>query len=278
MILRWGLRGALRLPHPIQKGAATRGMVRIGRLFRLHVLSGYGYGRPAQQAATTSVTVRGMPAPDAKDIAKLVRARMSELEPLVAEYNDLIEVDRTLTRIVDARAPERPARRSRTSGTRRAKDGPASKRLYPTLEQATDGLTAQQLADQLGLSNPSSVYKMLNDLRAAGKVRKDGRVWHVATAATMSEAAAPAAAPEDPAGVDGDAPEPAVMTGGAADAADEEGAVVVETGSQGAAQSAGNDRAPTAKTRRTRARKRPAPAAKSRARAGRSSGASSASA
>ena len=112
------------------------------------------------------------------DVERQVRDRLKELEPLVAEAEQL---RRVLASFEDARA--QPA----NSG--RARRGPRAKRGRPAgsatgsraaealrLVAERPGITVSELAEQMGIGT-TYLYRVMPSLEREGKVRKDG-TWY----------------------------------------------------------------------------------------------------
>jgi hypothetical protein len=158
---------------------------------------------------------------DLERVKQQVARRLRELEPLVAEYNELQQVaDRLGISPADGRAPRRSGRRSRGSaatGTRavpaagRAKTTRASSRRSSTRRTARSrrtavapgsrqqdvlrlvgerpGISVPELGKELGV-DPTGLYQIVRRLEGRGAIRKDGRELRpVATGAQDAGAA-----------------------------------------------------------------------------------------
>ena len=110
------------------------------------------------------------------DIRLKAEARMEELRPLVAEYE---EVQRIVAAIdgTNAAARAAPRRRLRATGA-----GPAGhSRRADEAEQlirANPGITVGALAERMGIG-PTYLYRLLPKLERDGVLRKEGRGYHV---------------------------------------------------------------------------------------------------
>ena len=119
-----------------------------------------------------------------EDAARLLRDRISELDA------ERAKLERALASLTDGRegkrGPGRPRgaapaasqngrkrRRSRRGGTR------AEHALKVISEEP--GIGASAIAEKLGIK-PNYMYRVLHELQADGKVRKEGRAYHPAPA------------------------------------------------------------------------------------------------
>jgi CRP-like cAMP-binding protein len=115
---------------------------------------------------------------------KEIRARLSELKPLVDEYQRLEAAERALAG-VDSK-PARPAssasRRGRGggSGGRRGRPKGSGTRSIQALElvRARPGITIPELAEAMGIKQ-NYLYRVMPELAKSGEVTKSGRGWHV---------------------------------------------------------------------------------------------------
>ena len=124
------------------------------------------------------------------DVQRLVRERISELEPLVDEYNQLKKMLLTFEQ-AELPGPGRPRRGQGASKPRKAKAGHArsrrsiadgsstysrGKRAAETLEfvAAKPGITVSELADKMGIG-PTYLYRVLPALERDGKLKKTGK-------------------------------------------------------------------------------------------------------
>lgn len=127
--------------------------------------------------------------------------RLSELKPLIDEYNRLQAAAEALGGIARSSAngsTAAPARRGRPPGSKnrraaatkatRAKTSGASgrgrrkgtgKRAAEALSVITaqPGITAPELASKINV-NPTYLYRVLPGLQQEGKITKQGRGWH----------------------------------------------------------------------------------------------------
>src|SRR3954453_14475644 len=120
---------------------------------------------------------------------KEIRARLSELKPLVDEYHRLEAAAQALEGVKPA-TPS-PPRRSRSTTTRTAKgtgrrgrprgSGTRSKEAL-ALVRSNPGITIPELAGKMGI-NQNYLYRVLPGLQKDGMVRKEGRGWHARDAA-----------------------------------------------------------------------------------------------
>jgi CRP-like cAMP-binding protein len=116
---------------------------------------------------------------------KEISARLSELKPLVDEYQRLEAAERALAGVgtKPARAAAAPApRRSRGGGgaARRGRPKGSGTRAIQALElvRARPGITIPELAEAMGIKQ-NYLYRVMPDLAKNGEVVKSGRGWHV---------------------------------------------------------------------------------------------------
>jgi hypothetical protein len=123
---------------------------------------------------------------------KEISARLSELKPLVDEYQRLEAAERALAGVgtkpaSTAAAPAR--RRSRGGGGGGGGGGGAARRGRPKgsgtraiqaleLVRARPGITIPELAEAMGIKQ-NYLYRVMPDLAKSGEVTKSGRGWHV---------------------------------------------------------------------------------------------------
>lgn len=107
-----------------------------------------------------------------------MRARLSELRPLVDEYHRLEAAVAALDG-VGAPAPARRARVSSTGSGRRGRPKGSGTRAKQTLElvRQQPGITIPQLADAMGIKQ-NYLYRVVPDLVKDGQIRKEGRGLH----------------------------------------------------------------------------------------------------
>jgi hypothetical protein len=123
-----------------------------------------------------------------------IQARLSELKPLVDEYQRLEAAEQALAG-VNGQSPRpapsasrsrtaRPARSSAAqsgSGTgRRGRPKGSGKRASQALElvRSRPGITVPELADAMGIKQ-NYLYRVMPDLAEQGLVTKSGRGWHI---------------------------------------------------------------------------------------------------
>jgi len=122
-----------------------------------------------------------------------ISARLSELRPLVEEYERLEAALRALDGVGQGAATPRrpPVRRSggatgttATGNGRRGRPRGTGTRSKQALElvAAHPGITIPELADQMGIKQ-NYLYRVLPGLEQDGLVHKDGRGWHANVAA-----------------------------------------------------------------------------------------------
>jgi hypothetical protein len=125
-----------------------------------------------------------------------IRARLSELKPLVEEYQRLEAAAAALDGVSPAKpAAGKPARTARTATrTARPKAGAGSgrrgrpkgsgTRAKQVLElvRSRPGITIPELAESMGIKQ-NYLYRVVPELNKDGLVRKEGRGWHPKDAA-----------------------------------------------------------------------------------------------
>jgi len=143
---------------------------------------------------------------DLRAAEQRVAERLRELEPSVAEYNELkavadrlgIDADRAPTpaatvtrRATTRRGASRSARRSnaatatkaaaaKPAGRSRADSGQRGQQLVE-LVRARPGITVREAGAELGV-DPTSLYRVVRRLEERGELRKNGRNLEVAAA------------------------------------------------------------------------------------------------
>jgi hypothetical protein len=123
---------------------------------------------------------------------KEIQARISELKPLVDEYQRLEAADRALSGVADGagatttstrRAP-RTTRRGGGGGGggRRGRPRGSGTRAAQALDLVRDrpGITIPEMAQAMGIQQ-NYLYRVLPGLAEEGKVTKSGRGWHLRT-------------------------------------------------------------------------------------------------
>ncbi|MEA2128682.1 MAG: hypothetical protein QOJ85_1573 [Solirubrobacteraceae bacterium] len=122
-----------------------------------------------------------------------IRARLTELEPLVDEYRRLEAAATALDRVPSAGAARRGAPGRAASNGRRPGSATGARRGRPKgsgtrskevlqLVAANPGITVTQLAERIGIKQ-NYLYRLLPQLARDGLVTKDGRGWHPSQAA-----------------------------------------------------------------------------------------------
>jgi hypothetical protein len=119
-----------------------------------------------------------------------IAARLSELKPLVTEYELLQAAAAALDGITPATASARPSRRAparpaatsandASSTPRRGRPKGSGKRGRQALELITEqpGITIPELAEKMGIKQ-NYLYRVLPTLVEERRVRKEGRGWH----------------------------------------------------------------------------------------------------
>jgi ribosomal protein S25 len=125
-----------------------------------------------------------------------IKARLSELKPLVDEYHRLEAAERALAGVPSrtnggpsrsgtraAAAKPRAARRSSAGSTgtgRRGRPKGSGQRAQQALEQIRNqpGITIPELAEKMGIKQ-NYLYRVVPDLQEQGLVTKSGRGWHI---------------------------------------------------------------------------------------------------
>lgn len=113
-----------------------------------------------------------------QDVRKQVEARITELEPLVAEYQRLQQVVELLG---DEPAPSPRSPRGRSTPRRTLSRGATSRRTQGQrsedalkLIREQPGITVADTAEALGIGT-TYLYRLLPRLEREGKIRKEGR-------------------------------------------------------------------------------------------------------
>jgi hypothetical protein len=114
-----------------------------------------------------------------EDLEKQLKARSRELEPLVAEYNDLQEALKVLDRGASVRKTPRrtarvashtPAPRGRASKRHRAGRGERPEQFLSVVQESP-GLTVSEIAKTIGV-HPGGLYTVAKKLSDEGAVKK----------------------------------------------------------------------------------------------------------
>jgi CRP-like cAMP-binding protein len=124
------------------------------------------------------------PASNAVDAAaKLLRDRISELD------SERARLERALASLTDGkegrRGPGRPrgssGMKQSSNGRKRRRSRRGGTRAEHALKVISEdpGVSASQIAERLGIK-PNYMYRVLTELQADGKVRKEGRAYHPA--------------------------------------------------------------------------------------------------
>ena len=117
-----------------------------------------------------------------EDAAKLLRDRIAELD------SERAKLERALASLTDGkegkRGPGRP--RGAAAGAaangrkrRRSRKGGTRAEHAQTVIAENPGIGASEIAKALGIK-PNYMYRVLHELQADGKVRKEGRAYHPA--------------------------------------------------------------------------------------------------
>ena len=113
--------------------------------------------------------------------AKLLRDRISELD------SERAKLERALASLTDGREGKRGPGRPRGSSSgpasngrrrRRRKGGTRADHALKVISEHP-GVSASEIAKTLGMK-PNYMYRVLHELQADGKVRKEGRAYHPA--------------------------------------------------------------------------------------------------
>jgi hypothetical protein len=119
---------------------------------------------------------------------KEIDARLSELKPLVDEYERLNKAREALGGVGGTSTRATPARRTRArraTTTRRASGGRRGRRggtrATQTLElvRSKPGISIPELASAMGIQ-PNYLYRVLPGLEKEGQIKRQGRGWHPA--------------------------------------------------------------------------------------------------
>src|SRR5881396_1983151 len=110
-----------------------------------------------------------------EDLKKQLTARSRELEPLVAEYNEVQEALKVLDRGASGRktprrrarvAPRTPTRRGRASKRQRAGRGERPEQFLRVVRESP-GLTVSEIAERMGV-HPGGLYTVAKKLSDEG--------------------------------------------------------------------------------------------------------------
>jgi hypothetical protein len=116
------------------------------------------------------------------DVRAKVEARMKELEPLVAEYEELQRIVAAIDGDVgvQARSASRaaPRRALRSAGPGRQGHSARAEQAQELIE-AQPGISVNELSTKMGIGT-TYLYRLLPRLEREGKLRKAGRGYHPA--------------------------------------------------------------------------------------------------
>ena len=112
------------------------------------------------------------------DAARLLRERISELD------SERARLERALASLTDGkegrRGPGRPRGSSRAStGRKRRRSRKGGTRAEHAMRVISEnpGVSASEIAQRLKMK-PNYMYRVLSELQADGKVKKEGRAYH----------------------------------------------------------------------------------------------------
>jgi CRP-like cAMP-binding protein len=121
-----------------------------------------------------------------KDIRSKIDERIAELEPLVAEHQELVKVRAQL----EAEAAPARGRRRRSTGQsarrggsggggtrRRTRGGNTRARQALKLVGERPGITTAEMAQAMGI-DPNYLYRVLPRLEQEGQLERQGKGWH----------------------------------------------------------------------------------------------------
>jgi len=117
------------------------------------------------------------------EAAKLLRDRISELD------SERAKLERALASLTEGRegkrGPGRPrgssARRQSSNGRKRRRSRKGGTRADHAIKVISEspGVSASEIAERLKMK-PNYMYRVLTELQADGKIRKEGRAYHPA--------------------------------------------------------------------------------------------------
>jgi hypothetical protein len=117
------------------------------------------------------------------DLRRQVEQRIKELEPAVAEYEQLKRIAATFDSAEDGAPASRARRRARPAAAaprarsrKKAVDRPGE---VLKLVKRRPGVTVPEAASAMGIG-PTYLYRVLPRLEREGKVRKEGKGYHPA--------------------------------------------------------------------------------------------------
>ncbi len=117
-----------------------------------------------------------------------IQSRLTELKPLVDEYERLLSAHDALNGVEAAGGGRRSAgaRRSGAGGASRGRGRPkgSGTRAKEALQLVKDrpGITIPEIAEAMSIKQ-NYLYRVMPDLQRDGLVRKEGRGWHPLDAA-----------------------------------------------------------------------------------------------
>lgn len=126
---------------------------------------------------------------EVRGLERRVTERLAELEPLVAEYEELRALAQQLGFSYDGAAQEAaPPRRRASTGAKRTrrKTKRAPRATVSSVERQAQiaaivaerpGVTVAEVAKELGV-DATSLYRVVRRLEQRGEIRKDGRALH----------------------------------------------------------------------------------------------------
>ena len=113
-----------------------------------------------------------------REMESRIVARLQELEPLVAEYDQLREEAERRGIKVESKRPAAPARRKKAPAPKRAKPPPPvteRQEQLLALVRAKPGITVAGAGRELGV-DPTSLYRIVRRLESEGRLVKTGRL------------------------------------------------------------------------------------------------------
>jgi hypothetical protein len=118
------------------------------------------------------------------DIKKRVDRRLAELEPMMAEYQELLAVKQGLdtqsrgsaASAPRARRPQRTAGRRGSKAPGRSKPGRAEQAI--ALISASPGITVKEIAQEMKI-NDNYLYRLLPRMEREGKLKRQAKGWAV---------------------------------------------------------------------------------------------------
>jgi hypothetical protein len=112
------------------------------------------------------------------DVRRQVESRIAELEPLVQEYEELQRIVEAIDSDTRGSGRAAPRRRLAPSG---AGAGGHGARAEDALQRiaAQPGVAVGELAEQMGIGT-TYLYRLLPRLEREGKLRKEGKGYHLA--------------------------------------------------------------------------------------------------